>query len=154
MFAARRRRSRSERAGGEFLSIGEMAQSYGVTLRALRFYEARGMLQPQRDGSSRFYNAAARHQLELILRGKKLGFKLSEIRNMLMRDDAETAPAQELTMDERQVVAQIDLLQRERENIEQAIIELKATRVRMTSVDPAAQTAMASETHRVVANVG
>ncbi len=131
-----------------------MAQSYGVTLRALRFYEARGMLQPQRDGSSRFYNAAARHQLELILRGKKLGFKLSEIRNMLMRDDAETAPAQELTMDERQVVAQIDLLQRERENIEQAIIELKATRVRMTSVDPAAQTAMASETHRVVANVG
>src|SRR5664279_959196 len=55
-------------------TIGEMARTYGVTLRALRFYEDRGLLKPLRDGTTRYYDAKARARLELILKGKTLGF--------------------------------------------------------------------------------
>ena len=64
-------------------TISDMAGLYGVSLRTLRFYEARGLLQPLRTGTLRSYSAKDCIRLELILKGKKLGFSLSEIAKLI-----------------------------------------------------------------------
>ena len=66
-------------------TIGELARDFGVTLRALRFYENKGLLSPQREGLSRLYSQGDRTRLALILKGKKLGFTLGEIRQLVIR---------------------------------------------------------------------
>ena len=68
--------------GGES-TISDLARSYGVSLRTLRFYEDRGLLHPRRHGTMRYYGAADRVRLELILKGKRLGFTLSEIQDLI-----------------------------------------------------------------------
>lgn len=64
-------------------SISELAREFKVTPRALRFYEDKGLLSPRRDGMNRVYSARDRGRLQLILRGKRVGFPLSEIREIL-----------------------------------------------------------------------
>ncbi|MDE0758605.1 MAG: MerR family DNA-binding transcriptional regulator [Pseudomonadales bacterium] len=59
-------------------SISEMSSEFKITPRTLRFYEEKGLLTPSRQGRSRIYNASDRVRLELILRGKRLGFSLEE----------------------------------------------------------------------------
>ncbi len=59
-------------------SISELAAQFSVTTRTIRFYEEKGLLHPAREGSRRIYTAADRTRLRLILRGKRLGFSLSE----------------------------------------------------------------------------
>ncbi|MBB6096878.1 DNA-binding transcriptional MerR regulator [Deinobacterium chartae] len=73
-------------------SISDLAHEFDVTPRALRFYEEQGLLNPERDGQQRTYSARDRARLKLILRGKRLGFSLAEIRQML---DAYSAPGSE-----------------------------------------------------------
>jgi DNA-binding transcriptional MerR regulator len=64
-------------------SIGELAKEFDVTPRAIRFYEAEGLLAPQREGQRRIYTARDRTRLKLTLRGKRLGLTLSEIRELI-----------------------------------------------------------------------
>src|SRR3954464_5161994 len=71
-------------------TIGELSREFGVTLRALRFYENKGLISPQRDGLSRLYSQGDRNRLALILKGKKLGFTLGEIRQMIAAEEGET----------------------------------------------------------------
>ena len=59
-------------------SIRDLSRDFGVTTRTLRFYEEKGLLEPQRQGHRRLYSAADRVRLKLILRGKRLGFSLDE----------------------------------------------------------------------------
>lgn len=59
-------------------SIRDLAKEFEITTRTLRFYEEKGLLQPQRQGQNRLYNAADRTRLRLILRGKRLGLTLDE----------------------------------------------------------------------------
>ena len=61
-------------------SISELAREFDVTPRAIRFYEAEGLLSPSRQGQRRIYTARDRTRLKLTLRGKRLGLTLSEIR--------------------------------------------------------------------------
>lgn len=65
------------------LTIGEMCRAFGVTPRALRFYEQKELLKPIRQGQHRHYTARDRARLTLILRGKRFGFSLAEIRELL-----------------------------------------------------------------------
>jgi len=65
------------------LTIREMCDEYGVTARTLRFYEAKELLFPTRDGTKRLFNNSDRARLKLILRGKRFGFSLEEIRQLL-----------------------------------------------------------------------
>ncbi|WP_112873730.1 MerR family transcriptional regulator [Paracoccus endophyticus] len=67
----------------ELLTIREMCDRYGVTPRALRFYESRELLFPERRGQHRLYDRRDRGRLVLILRGKRFGFSLEEIRHLL-----------------------------------------------------------------------
>jgi hypothetical protein len=66
-----------------FFTIGQMAQHYKVTLRALRFYESSGLIHPKRRGTTRLYGAQERQRLEMILRGRQLGFSLAEIHEFI-----------------------------------------------------------------------
>ncbi|RWE72867.1 MerR family DNA-binding transcriptional regulator [Mesorhizobium sp.] len=70
-------------AGEEFVRIGEMAKKYGVTLRTLRFYEDKGLLNPHRDGSTRLYTRRDKARLKLILLGRKVGFSLRDVKQMM-----------------------------------------------------------------------
>jgi DNA-binding transcriptional MerR regulator len=105
-------------------SIGELARETGVTLRALRFYESKGLLKPVQAGHLRFYDPKDVDRLALILQGKRLGFTLCEIRRMLERPRDPTTP-QSLPMSRKVCTEQIGLLERQRGEIENAILELR-----------------------------
>jgi DNA-binding transcriptional MerR regulator len=89
--------STTERSSGsreaDSLTIGELARDSGVTLRALRFYQSKGLLAPRRHGSARLFSLEDRDRLALILQGKRLGFTLTEIREMLSARDRGCAKA-------------------------------------------------------------
>jgi len=102
-------------------TIGDVAREFGVTLRTLRFYEHRGLLQPRREGMARFYSAADKGRLALILKGKQLGFTLTQIRAMLAANERG-----ELGMSREQMASQLETLRAERARIEAGIAELEA----------------------------
>ncbi|WP_082529271.1 MerR family DNA-binding transcriptional regulator [Aurantimonas sp. Leaf443] len=67
----------------EVFKIGDLSREFGVTLRTLRFYEDRGLLSPQRRGTTRLYSRRDRARLRLILLGKSLGFSLTEAKQII-----------------------------------------------------------------------
>lgn len=108
-------------------TIGDLAREFSVTLRTLRFYEDRGLLSPRRDGTARIYDARDRDRLSVILKGKQLGFTLTEIRAMLAEDRVSDGAANlKLSLD--QIEDQISHLEQQKAEIEQALAELKARR--------------------------
>ncbi|WP_298352310.1 MerR family transcriptional regulator [Rhodoblastus sp.] len=121
-----------EQSLAEMLTIGEIARIYGITLRALRFYEQRGLLKPLRRGGARFYDSTQRTRLQLILKGKHLGFTLSEISGLLDADASAAQPTADFTLDETMVLAQLRHLEGRRTELDQAIEELRATQRRLT----------------------
>jgi DNA-binding transcriptional MerR regulator len=120
--------SERDSAGGpevcEGLTIGELARETGVTLRALRFYESKGLLgRHGGGGAARVFSQADRDRVALILQGKRLGFTLSEIRELLAAPAS--CCAKVLPIGRRKCVDQINLLERQRRDIERAIAELR-----------------------------
>jgi len=77
-------------------SIGDLARECGATLRAIRFYEDHGLLRPLREGQRRIYRERDRTRLKLILRGKRLGFSLAEIAEILALYDEPRGEARQL----------------------------------------------------------
>ncbi len=104
-------------------TIGELARDFGVTLRALRFYENKGLLSPQREGLSRLYSQGDRTRLALILKGKKLGFTLGEIRQMIAAEEGD-ADANTLALSREKCLEQIELLERQKADLEEGLNEL------------------------------
>jgi DNA-binding transcriptional MerR regulator len=105
------------------ITIGELARETGVTLRAIRFYQSKGLMAPHRSGSARMFSQGDRDRLALILQGKRLGFTLTEIREMLaarVRGSSNT-----LSITRQKCVEQITLLERQRRDIDGAITELR-----------------------------
>jgi len=119
------------------LTISQMSRLYGVSLRTLRFYEDRGLIKPRREGNARFYRGPDRVRLEMILRGKKLGFTLSEIHDLIGGNGANETPDLEEQLQPQQIVNQIGHLERQREEIDSAIERLRATHSRMVQSAPA-----------------
>ena len=77
----------------EIMTIREMCDAFDVTARTLRFYESKELLSPTREGQRRLYSRRDRARLKLILRGKRFGFSLEEIRQLLelyVLDDGQT----------------------------------------------------------------
>lgn len=111
---------------GEYFSISDLAREFNVTLRALRFYESKGLLKPKREGNLRLYSADDRTRLSRILKGKQLGFTLSEIR-ALVAGEGDSGNATGLHLSREQCVEQIKLLERQKKEIEDAIAELRRT---------------------------
>lgn len=118
-------------ADDEFF-IGDLARDFGVTLRTLRFYEARDLIRPRRSGTKRIYSAHDRARLALILKGKQLGFTLMEICGMLANQEVEGALVGGLHLSRSQIVEQLQLLHSQRAEIENAIAELEASQAHVS----------------------
>lgn len=113
---------------GRAYSIRDLARLYEVTARTLRFYESRGLLHPHREGTRRLYSETDRARLELILRGKRVGFSLDDIAEML---DVEMAPGRSpeaLARTEARFARRIEALRAQRQDIDLAIRDLEAGR--------------------------
>ncbi len=110
----------------EMLTIGEVSRLYGVTLRALRFYEQRGLLKPIRRGGARFYDGAQKVRLQMILKGKHLGFTLTEITELLEAEKDHGEKGADFALDEKMVLSQLRHLEERRADLDQAIAELRA----------------------------
>ena len=106
--------------------IGDLAREFGVTLRTLRFYEDRGLLTPRREGLSRIYDARDRDRLAVILKGKQLGFTLTEIRAMLAEERRADGSILNLKLSAEQIEDQIRHLETQRVEIEAALDELRS----------------------------
>jgi DNA-binding transcriptional MerR regulator len=114
-------------------TIGDLAREFGVTLRTLRFYEDRGLLSPRREGTARIYDARDRARLSVILKGKQLGFTLTEIRAMLAEERGSETPAENLNLSLVQIDDQIAHLEQQKTEIEEALAELKAHRASLAA---------------------
>jgi DNA-binding transcriptional MerR regulator len=110
------------------LSIGDLAEEFGITTRAIRFYEARGLLAPSRVGANRSYARRDRARLALILRGKNLGFTLEDIAEYLALYDADPAQVTQTRLLLAKVEAHIAALSSKRRDITRTLKELKAIR--------------------------
>lgn len=113
-------------------TISEMARHYGLTLRALRFYEARGLIKPLRFGGARFYTARDRARLSLVLAAKQMGFTLSETAEMMGKAGDGGG---ELPLSVDAVHSQIGFLESQRSAIEGALAQLRARLERMSLQD-------------------
>ena len=105
-------------------SITELSHEFKVTARAIRFYEDKGLLQPSRQGMTRIYSRRDRARLILILRGKRLGFSLAEIREMLNLYDLGDGQTEQLRVTLKRSQDRLRALEAQRRDVEAAIDEL------------------------------
>ena len=115
-------------------TIGELSRQFSVTTRTIRFYEDEGLLAPRRAGQNRVYTARDSVRLKLILRGKRLGFSIKEIKDMVEMYDAPEGEAGQLRyFVERMCQRREDLL-KQRHDIEQVLAELDQLQARCESL--------------------
>ena len=107
-------------------SIRQLCREFDVTPRALRFYEDKGLLGPERRGSSRIYSGRDRARLQLILRGKRVGFSLADIAELLALYDRQDGGATQMAASLVKFRERIGQLRRQREDIAKAINELES----------------------------
>jgi DNA-binding transcriptional MerR regulator len=112
-------------------AIRQLCQEFKVTPRALRFYEDKGLLSPARDGMNRVYSHRDRVRLQLILRGKRVGFSLNEIREILDLYDQNDGGAAQMARSLKKFRERINALKHQREDIESAIEALEEGCVRL-----------------------
>ena len=105
-------------------TIRQLCVEFKVTPRALRFYEDKGLLAPERDGMNRVYSHRDRGRLVLILRGKRVGLSLAEIRDILELYKADDTGAAQAAKSLKKFKERIAALEAQREDIDQAIAEL------------------------------
>lgn len=105
-------------------SISELAQEFALTTRAIRFYEDEGLLAPTRSGRTRVYGPRERTRLKLILRGKRLGLSLVEIREILDLYDTNTDEAPQLRKFLETLANRRALLLQQREDIDVVLAEV------------------------------
>jgi DNA-binding transcriptional MerR regulator len=117
----------SSEAGEDLVRIGEMAKKYGVTLRTLRFYEDKGLLNPQRDGSTRLYTRRDKARLKLILLGRKVGFSLRDVKQMMDLYDPTGSNIKQLRLALDKSEKQLARLQKQRALVDDAINELSGS---------------------------
>ncbi len=105
-------------------SIRQLSKEFDVTARALRFYEDKGLISPERKGQTRLYSARDRARLQLILRGKRLGFSLIEIHEILDLYTPKDHGASQMKATLVKYRKQIETLKRQREDIDAAIQDM------------------------------
>nr|WP_249327677.1 MerR family DNA-binding protein [Devosia litorisediminis] len=107
-------------------AIADLAKEFGISTRAIRFYEAKGLLSPERVGATRIFRRRDRARLILILRGKRLGFSLRDISDYLSLYDANRSQQVHLLIDK--VDERLASLERQRDDLETTINELREIR--------------------------
>jgi DNA-binding transcriptional MerR regulator len=105
-------------------SITDLAAEFGVTLRTIRFYEDRGLVTPERRGTTRVFHPRDRIRLALVLRGKRLGFSLDEIATIVDMYDAEPGEVGQLNYLLEQIDVRRHELEQRRTDIDDTLAEL------------------------------
>lgn len=109
-------------------SIADLAREFGISTRAIRFYETKGLLAPERVGATRVFRKRDRARLILILRGKRLGFSLRDISEYLSLYDADRTQSAQVVKLLDLVDSRIDLLNRQMADLETTLAELAEIR--------------------------
>jgi DNA-binding transcriptional MerR regulator len=109
----------------DLMTIREMCDAFDVTPRALRFYESKELIFPQREGQKRLYTRRDRGRLKLILRGKRFGFSLEEMRQLLDLYDRGDAQEEQLRRTYEVAHERLRQMERQRDELNEAIEELR-----------------------------
>ena len=113
---------------GDMLTVTELARELGITPRAMRFYETKGLVNPRRAGTTRIYTHRERGRLQLILRGKRLGFSLTDISEYLDLYDADPAQRDQILMLLEKVNTRITALEVQKTDLDATLEELASVR--------------------------
>ncbi|CBS86896.1 MerR family transcriptional regulator [Azospirillum lipoferum] len=116
----------------QLYTVNQLAEELGITPRALRFYEVKGLLAPNRVGNNRVYTKRDRARLKLILRGKRLGFSLAEIREYLDLYNVNGGVEQQKNLLKR-VQKRLKDLAQQREDLEATVQELHDIEVQVAN---------------------
>ncbi len=114
-------------------AIGELARMFEVTPRTIRFYEQEGLLAPERRGQTRIYHEKDRVRLKLTLRGKRLGFSLAEIREVIEMYDALPDG------NARQLRRLLEILAEKRSNMERQLEDIRVMQSELDDVEARAR---------------
>ena len=109
----------------ELFTVNQIAEQLGVTPRAIRFYEVKGLIAPRRAGTTRVFDRRDRARLMLVLRGKRLGFSLASIREFLDLYDADRSQGAQLRLLLDSTRGRIRELERQREDLDRTLRELR-----------------------------
>ena len=112
--------NRRESENRDLFAIADLAREFGISTRAIRFYETKGLLNPERVGSTRVFRRRDRARLILILRGKRLGFSLRDISDYLSLYDADRTQR-------AQVNLLVDMVDQRMQMLEQQLGDLQTT---------------------------
>lgn len=110
----------------DLYSIADLAREFGISTRAIRFYESKGLIAPERLGATRVFRRRDRARLILILRGKRLGFSLRDISDYLALYDADRG--QQVNLLAEKVDERLELLEQQLADLQTTIAELQEIR--------------------------
>ncbi|MCW8905002.1 MULTISPECIES: MerR family DNA-binding transcriptional regulator [Sedimenticola] len=119
---------------GTTYTISELAKEFDVTPRAIRFYEDQGLISPSRKGRRRVYRERDRVRLKLVLRGKRLGFPLSEVKEMFDLYDTSPGESGQLRFLIDKIKARREMLEQQRQDIEAVLHEMESVEKRALNV--------------------
>jgi DNA-binding transcriptional MerR regulator len=108
----------------EFYSITELTREFDISTRTLRFYEDEGLIQPVRRGRTRLFRPADRHLVRQIIRGRRLGFSINEIREIIQMYREPPGEGGQLKLMIRRIQEKRELLRQKRRDLEETLTEL------------------------------
>ena len=112
----------------DLFSVTELADERGIPPRAIRFYETKGLIKPRRAGTTRVYTHRDRGRMQLILRGKRLGFSLADIKEYLDLYDVDPSQVSQLRLLMDKINDRVSELEQQREDLETTLMELEEMR--------------------------
>ncbi len=126
--------NRRESENRDLFAIADLAREFGISTRAIRFYETKGLLTPERVGSTRIFRRRDRARLILILRGKRLGFSLRDISDYLSLYDADRTQRAQVNLLVEKVDNRMVMLEQQLSDLQTTLVELREIKKLATDV--------------------